>query len=529
MHGAAAELQHAIDNNDLALVYQAQVDLSGDHIVGAEALLRWVHPTRGTIPPLDFIPLAETTGLIVPIGAWVIAESCRRARRWMDAYPGRPPLMVAVNVSVSQFGPDLVDVVTQALQHTAVPAGCLCLEITESILMADVDAALTVLRALAAVGVRVSIDDFGTGFSSLAYLKRFPLDELKIDKSFVDGLGQDPHDTAIVAAIVAMAHALDLVVVAEGVETRDQLDRLRTLGCDAAQGYYLARPVGSAAFEALLNEEAARSWVGHAAPEASGEEAKPGFRPDRVLVVDDTAEIRQLAAISLSAHGFDVHQASDGASALALACEVTPDCVILDVSMPGISGLEVCASLRRNPVTSECTILMLTSNDAAADKARAFSGGADDYIMKPFSPRDLVTRVRAAMRRRHEARHTGPLDASALAGLRELEDDQGSGSLDDIVAAYLDDTRVKLGSIRSALGEGDFETLEWIAHSLRGNSASLGAGTLTALCADLEGRAAESDRAGAYTVFEQMGVELCSVDEALRAAFPGLDSDQARG
>jgi diguanylate cyclase (GGDEF)-like protein len=405
-------LRQALAGGELRLHYQPKVALDTDRIVGAEALLRWQHPQRGMVAPLEFIPLAEETGLIVPIGAWVIEEACRQAARWRRSFPDRPVLQVSVNVSARQFGPGLVEVVAGALSASGAEAQALCVEVTESLLMDDIEGSVAILRELAGLGVALSIDDFGTGYSSLAHLKRFPLHELKIDKSFIDGLGRDADDSAIVAAVIALAHALELSVVAEGVETAEQLQRLRTLGCEQAQGYYFARPGPPCAIDTLLNLGVAHGLGGETAQEAS-----QASRPERILVVDDDAEVRQLALMSLTAVGFEVHEAADGLSALRTAKLVGPDCVLLDLVLPDISGLELCRALRVEPTTAASTLLMLTSSDGAADKVEAFSSGADDYITKPFSPRNLASRVNGAMRRRRGGlrpetrRETNPPDA----------------------------------------------------------------------------------------------------------------------
>ncbi|MGH9282694.1 MAG: EAL domain-containing protein, partial [Acidimicrobiales bacterium] len=269
-----------------------------------------------------------------------------------------------------------------------------CLEVTESTVMDDVDAAVDILGELKRLGLTISIDDFGTGYSSLAYLRRLPLDEVKIDRSFVDGLATDPEDTAIVAAVISLAHALDRDVVAEGVETEEQLQKLRALGCELAQGYLLARPMPPAAVTDLLAADLAGQRLG-------GREAGAvGSGTESVLVADDAADIRQLARMSLTAAGFEVEEAEDGAATVALARKLSPRAVVLDVGMPDMSGIEVCRLLRADPVTAGCTVVMLTTHDDAADKAAAFSAGADDYIVKPFAPRDLVSRVRTALSRR---------------------------------------------------------------------------------------------------------------------------------
>jgi diguanylate cyclase (GGDEF)-like protein len=397
--GAAERaLQEAFVGGELRLRYQPKVALESDRIVGAEALLYWQHPERGMVPPGEFIPLAEETGLIVAIGTWVIEEACREAARWRCSFPDIPALVVSVNVSARQFGPGLVDVVRGALSASGVEPAVLCLEVTESILMDHTEQSVAILQELAGIGISLSIDDFGTGYSSLSYLKRFPLHELKIDKSFVDGLGTNDEDTALVAAIVAMAHALDLCVVAEGVETEDQLQRLRTLGCEQAQGYHLARPGPSEAIDLLVHAETSPGWRNH----AQGAQRSVGYRPNRILVVDDDDDMRLLARTSLAAVGLEVHEAIDGPSALATAMRISPDCILLDVAMPSLSGLEVCRALRSEPATVACTIVMLTINNHPEDKMEAFSSGADDYIVKPFTPRGLVSRVHDAMRRRRE-------------------------------------------------------------------------------------------------------------------------------
>ena len=402
---AVHALQQAIDDGQLRLHYQAKVALDSDRIVGVEALLRWEHPERGLVSPHEFIELAEETGLIVPIGTWVLQEACREMARWEESLPRLPPLVVSVNVSPRQFGAALVQTVADALAESGIPPGSLCLELTEGIVMDDVDGALVTLRELAGLGVLLSMDDFGTGYSSFSYLKRLALDELKIDKSFVDGLGLDPHDTAIVAAVVAMAHALDLRVVAEGVETTDQLARLRALGCEEAQGYLLARPGPPAAVTTLLLAEAEAGFHGHAGERALARGTSPPGRTPTVLVVDDSDDVRLVVRISLSAVGFDVHEASDGAAAVSMARALVPDGIVLDLVLPDVDGAEVCRLLRADPSTADITIVMATGNADADDKARAFAAGADDYIVKPFSPRELTGRMNAALRRRHPAAH----------------------------------------------------------------------------------------------------------------------------
>ncbi len=236
-------LHRALDRRELKLFYQPVVGISGSETMGVEALIRWEHPEQGLVFPDRFIPVAEESGLIIPIGAWVLQEACEQLTNWRHGGYSGPTGTVEVNLSARQIDhPDLVRTVESILNLTGLPPENLTLEITESALMKDAVSALAVLQALKDIGVALAIDDFGTGYSSLSYLQRFPLDILKVDKSFVDELEVD-QGTEIVAAIINLAHALGLEVVAEGVETTPQLDCLRQLGCDYAQGYLFSKPV----------------------------------------------------------------------------------------------------------------------------------------------------------------------------------------------------------------------------------------------------------------------------------------------
>jgi diguanylate cyclase (GGDEF)-like protein/PAS domain S-box-containing protein len=239
-------LHRALERDELQLYYQPVVDIahrSGHRVVALEALLRWDHPEHGLTSPGRFIPVAEDSGLIIPIGAWVLHEACRQLAQWERHRRGRPPWSVEVNLSARQIDhTGVISTVEKALSLSGVDPAQLTLEITESALMKDAASALAVLKALKGLGVTLAIDDFGTGYSSLSYLQRFPLDILKIDRTFVRELGSGGDGAEIVAAVVNLAHALDLQVVAEGVETERQLIELRRLGCDFAQGYLFSRP-----------------------------------------------------------------------------------------------------------------------------------------------------------------------------------------------------------------------------------------------------------------------------------------------
>ncbi|TRO83908.1 putative bifunctional diguanylate cyclase/phosphodiesterase [Desulfuromonas acetexigens] len=254
--GLENDLRKALERQELVLYYQPQYFMDSERINGVEALLRWNHPKRGMIPPGDFIPMAEETGLIVPIGSWVLRTACEQCMAWQHA--GLAPIRVAVNLSARQFHQqDLPDVVAGILQETGIDPECLELEITESILMQNMETTVDQLVRLMSLGVKISIDDFGTGYSSLNYLKRFPLHALKIDRSFVKDIGEDSDDTSIVSAVIALAHTLSLEVVAEGVETEAQRQFLRDQNCDRYQGFLMSRPVPAERIREMLVERSA--------------------------------------------------------------------------------------------------------------------------------------------------------------------------------------------------------------------------------------------------------------------------------
>jgi EAL domain-containing protein (putative c-di-GMP-specific phosphodiesterase class I) len=253
-----ADLQRAIEHGEYQLHYQPVIELETGRISGVEALIRWIHPVRGLVPPLDFIPLAEETGLIVPIGRWVMAEACRYAVELQERFPNDPPLHMAVNLSARQIArPELVDEVREILIETQLDPRSLILEITESVMMQDMELSIERLGELKQLGVQLAVDDFGTGYSSLNYIRRFPVDILKVDKSFVDGVNDGGEASALTEAVIKLAAILNLKPVAEGIERADQLQRLLELHCDMGQGFFFAKPLPSEELAALLTERAA--------------------------------------------------------------------------------------------------------------------------------------------------------------------------------------------------------------------------------------------------------------------------------
>jgi EAL domain-containing protein (putative c-di-GMP-specific phosphodiesterase class I) len=250
------DLRRALENDEFFLCYQPQIDLATRRIVGMETLIRWRHPQQGLISPAHFIPVAEETGLIVPIGAWVLRTACAQAKAWQDA--GLPTVRLSVNLSARQFiQRDLIASVRQTLEETGLSAEFLELELTESLIMHNADLFISTLRELREVGIELAVDDFGTGYSSLSYLQRFPINRLKIDQSFVRDVAGNTDSGAISVAIIMLGHSLGLKVIAEGVETVEQLNFLHSKNCNEIQGYYFSKPLPAAEMEQFLRQSSA--------------------------------------------------------------------------------------------------------------------------------------------------------------------------------------------------------------------------------------------------------------------------------
>jgi EAL domain-containing protein (putative c-di-GMP-specific phosphodiesterase class I) len=264
------DLRRAIERDEFFVQYQPIVSLETSHLRGFEALVRWKHPERGLISPIDFIPVAEETGLIVQIGDFVLREACQQMQHWHTLFPSDPPMFISVNLSGKQFTqPDLTSEVAAILTETGLNPRSLKLEITESVVMDNIETATEMLKQLRSLGVKLSIDDFGTGYSSLSYLHRFPIDTLKIDRSFVTQMSDNNENMEIVRTVVMLAQNLGMDVVAEGVETSEQLSLLQRLGCEFGQGYFFSKPVEASGAEKIIAETYSRPQVQIAATNAS--------------------------------------------------------------------------------------------------------------------------------------------------------------------------------------------------------------------------------------------------------------------
>ena len=254
----AMDLRHALERNQLTVFYQPKVHLSTRTITGFEALIRWQHPEHGWIPPNDFIPLAEETGLIIPVGAWILRRACHQLKCWQAKFPCHPPLSMNVNLSVKQLAdPDLIPGLRRILKETGIPPNSLKLELTESTLASEMESAREALSEIQDLQVGLKLDDFGTGYSSLSYLRSLPFDSLKIDRSFINRLVTDAESSAIIVAILNLAHTLHMSVVAEGIETEEQAVKLLELGCEVGQGFLFSKPVPAEAAERLILAAAA--------------------------------------------------------------------------------------------------------------------------------------------------------------------------------------------------------------------------------------------------------------------------------
>jgi diguanylate cyclase (GGDEF)-like protein len=380
------QLRRALERDELMLYYQPKLNLLSGQMTGMEALARWQSPELGLVMPDSFIPLAEETGLMVPIGAWGLKKACQQNKAWQDA--GLSLLSMAVNLSPCQFRQqNLTAMVKDALRETGLEPRYLELEVTEGTVMRDVERAKTVLDELKRMGVSLAMDDFGTGYSSLSYLKLFPFDTLKIDKSFVNDITYEPNHAAIARAVIAMAHSLHLKVVAEGVETLGQLNYLRNHGCDEMQGYYFSRPIPAAEFERLLREQSRLP-----------DEALP--RKDQgktVLVVDDEENILSALQRLLLLEGYSVLTAKGAVEGFEQLSTNKISVIVSDFRMPGMNGAEFLG--RAKELYPDTVRIMLSAHADLGSVTDAINVGAIyKFLNKPWRDEEVSKIIGEAFR-----------------------------------------------------------------------------------------------------------------------------------
>lgn len=382
-----SHLRRALERDEFSVYYQPKVSMTSGLLTGMEALIRWQSPELGNVPPDAFIPLAEETGLILPIGAWVLKTACAQTKAWHDA--GLPPVCIAVNLSPRQFRQhDISSAIAECLAETGLDPRFLELEVTESMVMHDVTRVESVLNELKQMGISLAMDDFGTGYSSLGYLRRFPFDKLKIDHSFVRDITSAPNSAAIAKAIVAMAHSLHLRVIAEGVETQAQMNYLHSQGCDEIQGYYFSRPVPAAELERLLYE---KGNIPLELPAAGAPEKT-------VLVVDDEQGILSSLQRLLQLEGYSVLLAQDAAEGFELLALNRVAVVVSDFRMPGMNGAEFLGRVKE--LYPDTVRIMLSGHADLNSVTTAVNIGAVYKVLfKPWDDADIMEKIAEAFRR----------------------------------------------------------------------------------------------------------------------------------
>lgn len=381
------QMRQALARQEFVLHYQPQADIDSGNIVGVEALVRWQHPELGMVPPAEFIPLAEETGLIVPLGEWILKEACRQAMAWHAA--GLPELRMAVNVSVRQFAEhNLIQVVERILRETGLAPSLLKLELTESLFMQETEGMIEVIVGLRRLGVRLSVDDFGTGYSSLSYLRRFPVTSVKIDQSFVRSITTDPASATLVRSIIGMAHEMNLRVIAEGVETEGHLGFLASHRCDEIQGYWLSRPLPSDECAAFIQHFAGLPVLG------KGE--KPQER--LLLLVDDEVNITTSLKRLLRSDGYRILTATSGQEGLELLATNPVGVIISDQRMPAMTGVEFFQRVKDiYPDTVRIVLSGYTELKSVTDAIN--EGAIYKFLTKPWDDEQLRDHVREAFQR----------------------------------------------------------------------------------------------------------------------------------
>jgi diguanylate cyclase (GGDEF)-like protein/PAS domain S-box-containing protein len=380
------DLRQAIEGHQLVLHYQPQISLFSGVLTGLEALIRWQHPQHGLIPPSEFIPLAEQSHCIIEIGEWVLHESCRQMRAWLDA--GLPPIKVAINLAAQHLLlPELPATIAEALARYRLEARFLEIEITESAMMQDVTKAIRSTLQLKDVGVRISLDDFGTGYSSLAYLSRFPIDVVKIDQSFVRDITSNPVNAAIAQAIIAMSHKLNKTVLAEGVETEEQMQYLRRNESDEMQGFFFSRPVPAENIARLLAAGSVMRLTRVPRPEEHV----------CVLFVDDESNILASLKRTLRREGYEILTASSASEGFALLAKNPIQVVVSDQRMPEMNGTEFLARVKTlYPETVRMVLSGYSEISAVTDSIN--KGAVYRFMLKPWDDEQLKGEIVSALR-----------------------------------------------------------------------------------------------------------------------------------
>ncbi len=481
----ADELSSALNQGEFHLVFQPLVDIKSGKVNAAEALLRWHNRYLGVVSPDQFVPLAEEIGLIRPIGEWLITAACREALVWQGM--GLGEINIAVNISPRQFQQgDIVSIIKRALDETRLPPWLLTVEITEGLLLSNGEEILAKMEAIRSLGVSLSVDDFGTGYSSLSYLKSFPVDVLKIDRSFIADMGESCNDATMVEAIIALGHSLHLEVVAEGVETQEQLDFITSQGCDVAQGYYFSPPLSGPRFREFVLDR-----LGLPEPEELSGAAPHGVK---VLFADDMELVRLVFRDFLDGTGCLVEEAANGAEAIAKATAVRADggnrhqLIVLDLHMPEIDGYEAAKAIRLFESThglDPVPLIALTIDDSEASRTQAREAGFDRFLAKPIARSELL----AAMAEMLPPSHidSAPADAGLTSSINIPT------GLEHLLPAFMAEMLKDQQTLRDLAEGRDRGALADHAHAMRGKCGMFGEEVLYTLLGDLESLAQRGD------------------------------------
>ena len=535
------ELKIGIASNQFFLLYQAQV--ASNRVIGAEALIRWQHPERGNVSPVEFIPLAEETGLILPLGRWVLETACNQIAAW-SSDPEMSQVSLSVNVSALQFlQADFVEQVLEILENTAADPNKLKLELTESMLVNDVEDIIAKMKTLRSHGVRFSMDDFGTGYSSLTYLKRLPLSQLKIDRSFITDILIDPNDATIARTIIALGQNLGMKVIAEGVETDEQRKFLIRHGCRTYQGYLFSKPVPAQEFAYQVRLNGVQPHQPQST-DLTSEILSQKFYGVRLLSAEDVPLKREIIADMLEEVGLKADFAENGKIAVQMAASNTYDLILMDIQMPVMDGRSATSAIRSLAGYENTPIIALTAYTDQDDLQSCFAAGVNDFVAKPIAP-DLLYDTLLKWLDHGQRNASNSAERLPALGTREevfnLMQDY-LGDVDDIdlnrisVASskpvrtidYFHSFRTNFAdtiqNFRKLLAEGNFEDARRVVHSLKGTSGQLGIIGIQKLAMELESaiksRNDDADLLGMAAELEMRLEKTCAAIEKLPSFVP---------